>query len=399
VGDSRKTYCKHYPVIIQYPRGDNITTDKVSFFKEFVDRWGYDPGTARFRNLFIFECASNIFSVLIDEFGPAGTLAAIKPYGNLYGRNIGNIAKEMGLSPGNDVVSVALPYYSGVYATSEGNIKPMEIRDGKAVIELYSCPTKEVGSPPEICAMSHFNAEGICQVINPDYEYVFTHHLNSGDECCRFVVKKKSARLKSKGDEPKTLPFLSMFRKPVEIETEQLGDLERTIPYSVTKPESDLTCLTIATGYFNLFTTASVATMGSQRTMELNEPLARKTGIKLGTKWKEDSAGITDLELTMQKLSYLQAVLNQKGEPAIISGSRIEREIVDCPFKGALPEQCKHLEGVFSGICEAIDPNYEFVYDCMMSKGDLTCHWVVRNKSEVGKLKTEVSIEDDSLGY
>jgi len=364
-------------------------------FEIFFNMWGYDPETTRFRSLLIFECASNVFKGLLTEIGPAGTLTAIKPYGNIYGRNIGGIAKEMRMSPGNDVISVAMPYYSGVYATSEGNIKPMEIRNGKAVVELYACPTKEVGSPPELCAMSHFNSEGICQVINPEYEYVFTHHLNSGDDCCRFIVKKKSEKLISKGAEPKTLPFLSMFRKPVDVETEQLGNLEMTIPYNVPPHLNHTTSLLIGVNYFNLFTVASIATIGSQRTIELGEPLAKGTGIKLGTKWKEESKGTQDLDLIREKLNNLDNILNRKGEPPSCSVSTIEREIVDCPLKGALPEQCKHLEGVFNGICEAIDPDYEFKYDRMMSKGDHSCHWVVKKKIA----RQQESESDDSFGY
>jgi len=384
---------KHPDAVSGIGDQDNVPPNALQIF---MNMWGYDPETTRFRSLLLFECASNVFRGLLEDIGPAGTLTAIKPYGNIYGRNIGNMAKEMGMSPGNDVISVAMPYYSGVYATSEGKIKPMEIRDGKAVVELYACPTKEVGSPPELCAMSHFNAEGICQVINPDYEYIFTHHLNSGDDCCRFIVKKRSSKLKSKGAEPKTLPFLSMFNKPVDVDTEQLGALERTIPYNVPQYLNDMTSLVIGVNYFNLFTTASVATIGSQRTTELGEPLARNTGIKLGAKWKEDSGGLADLEFAKQKLSFLQTILNQKGKPAIISDSSIEREIIDCPFKGSLPEQCKHIEGVFSGICEAINPDFEFAYDRMMSKGDSTCHWVVKKKeaSATSELMQKAQIDE-----
>jgi hypothetical protein len=366
--------------------------------KYMLDIFGYDPASAKFRNVFIFECASNMFKGILNEIGPANALNAIKPFGHIYGQNIANMSRRSGLAQGDDVIAVAMPYYFGVYCTSDGDIKPMEIRDGKAVVELYACPTTLAGSPPEFCAMSHFNTEGVCQVVNPDYEYVFTHHLNNGDDCCRFIVKRKSEKLKSKGAEAKTLPFLSMFRKPIEIDTEQVGNLEKTIPLNIPQQYRELLCLSVAFNYFNLFTIASVKIIGSERTVQLGEPLAKETGFKLGTKWKEESRGSHDLNMVNEKLGYIQSILNQKGGPVSLSDSRIEREVVDCPLKGALPEQCKHLEGVFSGICEVINPDYEFVYDRMMSKGDSSCHWVVRKKA-VEVANQQEPTQDDSLGY
>jgi predicted hydrocarbon binding protein len=366
--------------------------------KFMLDIFGYNPSTAKFRNIFVFECASNVFKGILSEIGPANTLNAIKPFGNIYGQNIASMSQSSGIVKGNSVVDVAMPYYFGVYCTSDGEIKPMEIRDGKAVVELYACPTTLAGSPPEFCAMSHFNSEGVCQAVNPDYEYVFTHHLNNGDDCCRFIVKKKSEKLKSKGSEARALPFLSMFRRPIDIDTEQIGDLEKTIPLNIPGQYRELLCLSVAFNYFNLFTTASVKIIGSQRTIELGEQLSKETGIKLGTKWKEESGNLQDLDMVKEKLGYIHNILNQKGEPVTVTGSNIEREIVDCPFKGALPEQCKHLEGVFNGVCEAINPEYEFSYDRMMSKGDHSCHWVVRKKAMEVADQQEPT-QDDALGY
>ncbi len=341
--------------------------------------WGHNLTTAQLRNFLLFECASNVFRALLEEAGPVHTLEVIKPLGHLYGHNIANVMKDRFGVQGTDVEAVSLPYYYGWCGSSNGNIKPLEIRAGKAVAEVYSCPTVAAGSPPELCAMSHFNSEGVCQAINPEYEYIWTHHLNDGDRCCRFIVKKRSERLGPSGMEAKTSRFL-IFNTPSGIDNEELGELEKTIQLDISQEERDLTCLGIAFNYFNMFTIASIQTIGSERTMRLNEPLARRTGIKLGTRWKDEAGGGEGLETLKEELVFLQTVLNQKGEPAMMTDSSIEREIVECPFEGALPEQCKHLEGVCKGICEVISPEYEFAYDRMMSRGDATCHWTVRKK-------------------
>jgi hypothetical protein len=80
----------------------------------------------------------------------------------------------------------------------------------------------------------------------------------------------------------------------------------------------------------------------------------------------------------------------------VITTLGIEKEIKECPLKNGLPEQCKHLEGVFAGVCEAIDPDYEFTYDRMMTKGDQSCHWTVRKKVYVAdsKLRDDVQSEN-----
>jgi hypothetical protein len=54
--------------------------------------------------------------------------------------------------------------------------------------------------------------------------------------------------------------------------------------------------------------------------------------------------------------------------------------INSCPFSSAPSEICLQYQSFFNGVCEAIDPTYEFAYEKMMTKGDKTCDWVIRTK-------------------
>jgi hypothetical protein len=72
-----------------------------------------------------------------------------------------------------------------------------------------------------------------------------------------------------------------------------------------------------------------------------------------------------------------------------------ERTIEECPFKDAPAQVCSQLEAFFNGICEAIDPSYEFAYDRMMTKGDKTCHWMIRKKGEAEKMKVKGEAASD----
>ena len=356
------------------PSADKGSSTMMSLQSMF----GWDASTAQLRNLILFECMTNVFRALLDGYGPNRTLEAIRPYNNITGRNLANMARERFGLEGSDAEAIALPYYWCHYGTSDGNIKPMEIRDGKAIVEVYACPSTVVGAPAEICvAMSHYIAEGICQAINPAYEFVFTHHLANGDECCRYVVKKKTDKFSL--DNP--------------------GRLEKTIPLELSQPEKDTGTLGVAFTQLNIFMNASVNLIGPQRTDELGAPLARKTGIKLGNELMEGEGGKGEVHTIKDKLDFIHSALAQRGNPAEITSSGIEKEITQCPFKNGLPEVCNHLEGVFGGVCEAINPDYEFAYDHMMSKGDHSCHWVVRKKSEKGEATLRESMQDDSLGY
>jgi len=262
--------------------------------------------------------------------------------------------------------------------TSMGHIKPLEIYEGGAIAELFACPNPGMKAPPEMCiAMSHVMSNGFCKAINPDYEAIFTHHMGNGDDCCRWVEKKKGSKF--------TL--------------DNLGRLEKTVPLELPMEErlSFASRMVIMSQLFT-FTSALNDLVGSQRTLELVVPLAKETGLRIGAMMKVGTDVKGDLTMIKDKIDLLVSPFQQSGSSAIISSAGIEKEIFDCPCKGAPPEVCKQFEGVFKGVCEAINPDFEFAYDHMMSKGETSCHWTVRKKAVEGARQQE-SMGDDSLGY
>jgi hypothetical protein len=61
----------------------------------------------------------------------------------------------------------------------------------------------------------------------------------------------------------------------------------------------------------------------------------------------------------------------------------VENEITDCFAQSFSPyEACKQKEALFQGVVSAINPDYEFIYDRMKTKGDANCHWVIRKKAK-----------------
>jgi hypothetical protein len=96
--------------------------------------------------------------------------------------------------------------------------------------------------------------------------------------------------------------------------------------------------------------------------------------IKRGT---SDGSSIKTINRTVQLISDLHRRTSQMN----INGNLIECTISDCPFAGTgVMDICLQYQAFFNGICEAIDPCYEFAYDRLMTKGDKTCHWTIRKK-------------------
>lgn len=359
---------------------ENRNEQKVASMEKASER---DTLYTNVHNITIFECAVNMFRALMDDVGPNRALEAIRPYNNFGGKFVAGMAEQRFGLQGNDAEAVAMPYYWFHCGASYGHCKPMEIREGKAIVEVNACPTTVVYAPPEICvAISHYIAEGICEAINPAYEFVFTHHLANRDDCCRYVVKKKSDKFSL--DNP--------------------GRLEKTIPLDLSQEEMHVLMETVAVSQLTNFTFGSVDLIGSQRTMELVTPLQRNTGLRLGSKSRGDAGGKSDLLALRDRLDFVCSPFNQSASSALITDSGIEKEITDCPFKQyfptqqygiPIPEICTQFEEVLKGVCEAMKPDYEFAYDRMMSKGDKTCHWVVRKKAEPSKEKSKEGVPSD----
>lgn len=326
----------------------------------------------------VFECAVNVFRSLLDEVGANKALEATRGYTKVWGINGANQAKQRFGLKGTELEDLALSYYWVHCGTSYGHIKPLEIREGGAVVEIYACPTKQIpNAPPEVCvALSHYIGEGMCQALNPEYEFVYTHHIANHDDRCRYVVKKKSSKVNL--DNP--------------------GRLLKTIPLDLSQEELNMLAGGVCYASLNIFTTASIDLIGSEKTLELALPQARETGHKVGKFLMGGSESKGSLQTIGEKMDLFGSMWGHVGAPAKLNGSVLEKEITECPCKGSPLEVCKQFEALSNGICEAINPDYILALDRRMSEGESSCHWVVRKKAVEGARQQE-PMRDDSLGY
>jgi predicted hydrocarbon binding protein len=302
----------------------------------------------------------NMLRALIKEIGLDPALNAVRPYSSWWGANLGKLGAQRFNLKYDSSEEVAMPYYWIHCASSSGDLKPMVIGDGAAYVEVNFCPVQQLKGLPETCiTMSHMISEGLCNTVNPDYEYIWTHHLPNNDGRCRYVVKKKLEHcdLNGPGKIEKIIPVLDLPQTEVE-----------TIQESITL------------GYWNIYTSAAIDTIGPDRTLEIIAPFISETGRRLGRNLINDQDDHTDPSYVREKLDFLCRVLKQDGPPCALDGTMMEKVVVDCPFMKGSPVVCHQVEGLFKGVLETMNPDLEFNYDRMMTEGAKSCHWTVKKR-------------------
>ncbi len=86
--------------------------------------------------------------------------------------------------------------------------------------------------------------------------------------------------------------------------------------------------------------------------------------------------------------------LHQKKLEVINKLDCIEGIIDECPFAaGSPPEICSQYEAFYNGYLQVTNPDYEFKYDRMMTRGDNTCHWLILKKKTLTLMNDSQSSE------
>lgn len=303
-----------------------------------------------------------MFEALVEICGAEEAVRATRPHTKLGGMACAsNARRRLGLN-GNDLEAVAMPYYWVHAATSRGSQKELEIRDGGAVGEVYYCML--MNAPPEICvAISHCVAEGICEAINPDFEYVWTHHLTNGDGRCRYVIRRKSSR------------------RPVE----ELGSLLKTVPrINLTEDEKAHLADEIFAEQWNVFTKASIEMNGREKTLEIVAPFCRESGKAMASILPSSPNNSRDaMDAAIDAVSRCRSALTQIGSTIRIKDV-IEGETSSCPFESSPPEVCRQIELMLDSMCQVIDPTCSFSYQSMKTNGDNVCRWSIRTNRTAG---------------
>jgi predicted ArsR family transcriptional regulator len=300
---------------------------------------------------------NNTFQALIDNAGAEKALELIKPYMKFHGFAAGYMLMEELKVSGKDGLSFLTIWittssifdvtYSAIEKTSTG----YRFDVSRCPIGNYTWAHCEVW-----CAQV---GNAIVEAHFPGCSISFEQMLTKGDPRCRCIVTDKS--VKGVGEVTKLdieLPKLSQDFK----EYKRAGILAQTWVYA---------------------TNALVDYAGPEKAIELMRPYMRQSGMSMGldlyTKLGIMKRDATSIALVIR---FINACLQQKGEVVKSEVDRVEKEITECPFSNASQDICASLLSIRSnGICEAINPEYEFVSEKRMCKGDKSCHWVIKKKN------------------
>jgi hypothetical protein len=247
-----------------------------------------------------------------------------------------------------------------------------ELREKGVLYKATDCATKGASSVACICNC-RLTSEPVLEDFNSEYRIMMNQSLSEGDPLCSWTIAKKE-----------------------RLYTTDLGskiaDLE---PPSVDKSVADEAASQILGEFWSISTRAFIEAVGQEKTREILTERQRTFG-------KECAVNIIAIsgsergtvEGAGRAVGFLNEVFQMKGDDTSLRLNIIGREISECPFSGSPVEVCAQYEAFCNGICEAIDPSFEFVYDRLMTKGDKTCHWTISKKGESSK---EKATEDDAL--
>jgi hypothetical protein len=310
----------------------------------------------------LIEINTSSFEEMVKLNGKAAALAAGKPYRIATGPVIVNEAKKKMPIHGNGPDALLLSY-----AFASLTVVPDvtgEVKQKGAIGVNRNCAFNNAS--PEFCMwLSHYTTEGVLEYLNPDYECIFTHHETSGDPYCRYIFKKKS--------------------DPIGV-IDDMGGTIFTLPkFDIPKEQATGAELWGLTHFLNDITSAFIDLNGAETTRKVLCANANRIGKEFGKKLAEQNPGLSDdIETLGIFIKKMQNSLGQKDNFVILSKNEVSNEITDCSHQLMCGEQCKQYEAFCKGIVSAINPNFEFDYDKMMTHGSKTCHWVLRKKFNSG---------------
>jgi hypothetical protein len=307
---------------------------------------------------------SSIYS-LFKKSGRVEALDALKPYvkATMMGTEKETRKRFNVKGNGPEIILTFFQLAQSTVMPTDGLVG--EIRENAAVEVVSKCPFGNEST--DLCLyFSHLHSEALCEVINPEYTAVFTHHLTNGDPYCRMVVKKKSDPARILDEPGKVLYTLPKIELPKEMEYGHH--------------------LAGASWGLNNVISAFIDLHGPEEARRVLGASANNIGQDIGNSIvNANGARLLSDEKARELINSLGKALNQQGDYNFISIDRMERTITSCSEQAWSPVFCYQYESLIQGMLEAINPNLEFAYDKMITKGDSVCHWTIKKKDEVIK--------------
>jgi hypothetical protein len=311
--------------------------------------------------------------LLVDDVGSEEALSHLKPYfintGMAGAHNIPTF-HGMDFEEGTANLQIIPHMWPMVTNGRLSNVFLAEDRSG--IYEISGCGTKGRSKEACICVCQFTLNAGVGEARG--WELILDKSISYGDPTCHLLIN-------AIGNIPKVAPIDS-YKIP-----------QNEIPPIQAESVWEFLALSYIGEAWSNATRALIDCVGSERMMAELCSQVRKMGISFTKRFTGDSVPYVESEQAIISLiDQIQKLHQRKG-----SISKMEGTLSDCPFSSSPHEICLQYEAFFNGICEAIDSSYEFKYDRMMTKGDKTCHWVVRKKGEATKERAKEETPSDDL--
>ncbi|MDD1756527.1 MAG: hypothetical protein LUQ39_06815 [Methanomassiliicoccales archaeon] len=295
---------------------------------------------------------------LVDNIGSEEALKALRPYylnaNSAASQICGDYFKEMAKDP--DFVSMM-----GIFSSEAwfGCQSQMRASDRLWVLDNHGCKTN--GECKELCHLTCKELmDNQAQRVNPEAFAVLEKSLCRGDDHCRILIGAKEGMAEYSCEGMRTIkhPEVSEW----EFRSFQVQYLSESWVFT---------------------TRALIDQLGARSAADNLRSYMRHSGLSYGIALTNHlRGGEKGIELLGRIIGALNDGHMRKGSRRATT-DMVDEEVRECPFSQAPPETCLQYEAFFNGICEAIDPSYEFSYDRMMTDGDEICHWAIRRKRTV----------------
>jgi hypothetical protein len=311
--------------------------------------------------------------LLVDYVGSEEALSHLKPYfintGMAGAHNIPTF-HGMDFEEGTANLQIIPHMWPMVTNGRLSNIFLAEDRSG--IYEISGCGTKGRSKEACICVCQFTLNAGVGEARG--WELILDKSLSYGDPTCHLLIN-------AIGNIPK-VALIDSYKIP-----------QNEIPPIQAEGVWEFLALSYIGEAWSNATRALIDCVGSERMMAELGSQMRKMGIHFTKRFTNDSVPNGESEQAIISLiDQIQKLHQRKG-----SISKMEGTLSDCPFSSSPPEICLQYQAFFNGVCEAINPDYEFAYDRMMTKGAKTCHWTIRKKGEVVKAQPSESSELDEM--
>jgi len=295
---------------------------------------------------------------LVDSAGSEKALEHLKPYFLHMGK-----AGAININAWTDSFMRDRPSGAWIQRCAVGGKQGRIFRagDGTVIEGLVECETMGKSREACICLCSYCMSSG-SEETNSKMDYVLIGSLSTGDPECRWLIKWKNRMPMVAPTEEFLTHDYDEFPKVIN------EDLIEYLGLSMLG-ESVMNC-----------TKAFIDFVGPDETMKALSGHMRRSGQSLGKMFESLCEGHEADTVALSGAFELLNKIHQREGHLSTSLDGVEGTISKCPFSDAPNEFCHLHESFCNGICEAIKPNYTFSYDRMMTKGERSCHWVIREQ-------------------